>query len=240
MAYAYLMYRRDRNLSEVAEKRLRAIRDFTEFGSGFRIAMKDLELRGAGNILGTEQSGHMLNVGYELYCKLLEEAVDRLQGRQVLPQAEETTFSLSIPALIPQYYIEDEVLRLQMYKKIAMITGEEDQSDVIDEMLDRFGDIPKDTMNLIRISKIRSQASRLGVREISQNGYKLMMKLWETTRFAEGVIPRLAAAYGDRIRFGGGSDPWIRVTVSATDNDKVALEELEKFFRTALSEQKLS
>ena len=240
LAYAYLMYRRDRNLSEVAEKRLRAIRDFTEFGSGFRIAMKDLELRGAGNILGTEQSGHMLNVGYELYCKLLEEAVDRLQGRQVLPQAEETTFSLSIPALIPQYYIEDEVLRLQMYKKIAMITGEEDQSDVIDEMLDRFGDIPKDTMNLIRISKIRSQASRLGVREISQNGYKLMMKLWETTRFAEGVIPRLAAAYGDRIRFGGGSDPWIRVTVSAADNDKVALEELEKFFRTALSEQKLS
>ena len=240
MAYAYLMYRRDKNLSEVAEKRLRAIRDFTEFGSGFRIAMKDLELRGAGNILGTEQSGHMLNVGYELYCKLLEEAVNRLQGREVLPQAEETTFSLSIPALIPQYYIEDEVLRLQMYKKIAMITGEEDQSDVIDEMLDRFGDIPKDTMNLIRISKIRSQASRLGVREISQNGFKLMMKLWETTRFAEGVIPRLAAEYGDRIRFGGGSDPWIRVTVSAANNDKVALEELEKFFRTALDEQKLS
>ncbi len=240
MAYAYLMYRRDKNLPEVAEQRLRAIREFTEFGSGFRIAMKDLELRGAGNILGTEQSGHMLNIGYELYCKLLEEAVDRLQGREVLQPAEETAFSLSIPALIPRYYIEDEVLRLQMYKKIAMITDEQTQSDVIDEMLDRFGDIPKDTMNLIRISKIRSQASRLGVREISQNGYKLIMKLYETTRFAEGVIPRLASAYNERIRFGGGKEPWIRVTVSAAGNDKIALEELEKFFRIALSDQKLS
>ena len=146
----------------------------------------------------------MLNVGYELYCKLLAEAVERLQGRSVLPEAEEAAFSLPIPALIPQYSIEDEVLRLQMYKKIAMITGEEDQSDVVDEMLDRFGDIPKDTMNLIRISKIRSQATRLGVREITQNGYKVMLKLWETTRFADGVIPRLAAAYGERIRFNGG------------------------------------
>ena len=238
LAYAYLMYRRDKNLSEVAEKRLRAIRDFTEFGSGFRIAMKDLELRGAGNILGTEQSGHMLNVGYELYCKLLEEAVERLQGREIMPEAEETTFAVPIPALIPQYYIEDEVLRLQMYKKIAMISSEEDQSDVIDEMLDRFGDIPKDTMNLIRISKIRSQAARLGVKEISQNGYKLMLRLWETTRFAEGVIPRLAEAYGERIRFNGGSQPAIRVTVSSDKSDRAVLSEMEAFFHVALEDAK--
>lgn len=234
LAYAYLMYRRDKSLSDVAEKRLRAIRDFTEFGSGFKIAMKDLELRGAGNILGTEQSGHMLNVGYELYCKLLEEAVERLQGRDVLPEAEDTAFSVPIPALIPQYYIEDEVLRLQMYKKIALIRSAEDQSDVIDEMTDRFGDIPKDTMNLIRISRIRSQAKQLGVKEISQNGYRLVLRLWETTRFAEGVIPRLAVAYGERIRFNGGSDPWIRVTVTAEKNDRAILEEMEAFFRTAL------
>ncbi len=240
MAYAYLMYRRDKNLSEVAEKRLRAIRDFTEFGSGFRIAMKDLELRGAGNLLGTEQSGHMLNVGYELYCKLLEEAVDRLQGREGPPQAEETVFSVPIPALIPQYYIEDEILRLQMYKKIALIAGDEDESDVIDEMLDRFGDIPKDTMNLIRISKIRSMAARLGVREITQNGYKLMLRLWETTRFADGVIPRLAAAYGERIRFNGGSEPSIRVTVSSAKSDRAVLEEIEAFFRTALQDEILN
>ena len=234
LAYAYLMYRRDKNLTEIAEKRLRAIRDFTEFGSGFRIAMKDLELRGAGNILGTEQSGHMLNVGYELYCKLLEEAVERLQGGNVLPAAEDTDFSLPIPALIPQYYIEDEVLRLQMYKKIAMITGDEDASDVIDEMVDRFGDIPRDTMNLIRISKIRSQAKRLGIKEITRSGYRLMLRLWETTRFADGVIPALAAAYGERIRFNGGSDPYIRLTVSSDKSGGQTLDDLEQFFKTAL------
>lgn len=240
LAYAYLMYRRDRNLSEVAEKRLRAIRDFTEFGSGFRIAMKDLELRGAGNILGTEQSGHMLNVGYELYCKLLEEAVERLQGRESLPQAEETTFNVPIPALIPHYYIEDEVLRLQMYKKIAMIASAEDESDVIDEMLDRFGDIPKDTMNLIRISRIRSQASHLGVKEISQSGHRLTLRLWETTRFADGVIPALAGAYGERIRFCGGSDPGIRLTVLSEKNDRAILEEMEEFFRIACRQERIN
>ena len=240
MAYAYLMYKRDKNLSEIAEKRLRAIRDFTEFGSGFRIAMKDLELRGAGNILGTEQSGHMLNIGYELYCKLLDEAVERLQGRETMPQAEATQFTMPIPALIPQHYIEDEVLRLQMYKKIAMIAGDEDESDVIDEMLDRFGDIPKDTMNLIHISKIRSQAARFGVKEISQNGFKVMLRLWETTRFADGVIPRLAVTYGQRIRFNGGSDPWIRLTVSSDHSDKTVLKELEDFFRIALEETPIS
>ena len=238
LAYAYLMYRRDRNLSEVAEKRLRAIREFTEFGSGVRIAMKDLELRGAGNLLGTEQSGHMLNVGYELYCKLLEEAVERLQGRQTVPEAEDASFSIPIPALIPEYYIEDEVLRLQMYKKIAMIASDEDESDVIDEMLDRFGDIPRDTMTLIRISKIRAMATRLGVKEITQNGYRLILRLWETTRFAEGVIPALASFYGERIKFYGGAEPSIRLTVSFDKADRKILDEMEDFFRTAAGEEK--
>ena len=196
--------------------------------------MKDLELRGAGNILGTEQSGHMLNVGYELYCKLLEEAVERLQGRDVLPEAEDTTFSLPIPALIPRYYIEDEVLRLQMYKKIAMITTEEDASDVIDEMVDRFGDIPKDTMNLIRISKIRARAKRLGVKEITRSGYRLMLRLWETTRFADGVIPALAREYGEKIKFNGGSEPYIRLTAGSDKSGQQTLDDLDHFFETAL------
>ena len=237
-AFAYLMYRRDKVLSEVAEKRLRAIREFTEFGSGFKIAMKDLELRGAGNLLGTEQSGHMMNIGYELYCKLLEETVDRLHGNRVLPEAEGTTFSLPIPSLIPRYYIEDEVLRLQMYKKIAMIKTEEDVSDIIDEMTDRFGDIPGDTLNLIRIARVRSMANRAGIKEINQNGYRLMLKLWETTRFAEGVIPALAAKYGERIRFNGGSDPHIRLTVSSSKSDRTVLDELEEFLGIIEGERK--
>ena len=192
MAYAYLMYRKDKNLSEIAEKRLRAIREFTEFGSGFRIAMKDLELRGAGNILGTEQSGHMLSIGYELYCKTCsEEAVDTAKGKETLPQAEETAFSLAIPAVIPKRYIENEVLRLQMYKKIAMIESDEDEAEIVDELLDRFGDIPKDTMNLVKISKIRAMAGRLGVKEITQQGYKIIFGLWENVKLTAGVMSGL-------------------------------------------------
>ena len=241
IAYAYLMYRKDRNLSEVAEKRLRAIREFTEFGSGFKIAMKDLEIRGAGNLLGTEQSGHMLSIGYELYCKLLDEAVKRIESGQPaetegedIPTAEEAVFGLPIPAIIPHSYIDDEILRLQMYKKIAMIADQEDEDDVIDELLDRFGDIPRDTMNLIKISKIRSMASRSGIKEISQQGLKVKFALWPTTRFSEGVIPNLVTSYGGKIKFHGGSDPYIRLTVAKdpkmTGYVQSIIKELELFF----------
>lgn len=228
MAYAYLMYQKDRSLTEIAEKRLRAIREFTEFGSGFRIAMKDLELRGAGNLLGTEQSGHMLDVGYELYCKMLEEAVASLSGQEVKPLAEETVFSIPIPAIIPERYIKDEMLRLQMYKKISMVASDEDEVDIIDELIDRFGDVPRDTMNLIKISKIRSMAGSIGVKEISLNGQKMIFKLYETARFGEGVIPRLAMVYGEKIKFNGGSNPHIRLTVG-----KAFLKEAELFLKEA-------
>lgn len=238
IAYAYLMYKRDKMLNELAEKRLRAIREFTEFGSGFKIAMKDLEIRGAGNLLGTEQSGHMLSIGYELYCKLLDEAVKKIESgiadEADIPPAEETVFGLPIPALIPHRYIADEILRLQMYKKIAMISGEEEEMDVTDELLDRFGDIPGDTINLIKISKIRSMASRSGIREISQQGLKVKFTLWPTTRFAKGVIPALADAYGGKIKFHGGSDPHIRLTVGKVPGSmgyiKGIVKELELFF----------
>ena len=149
-----------------------------------------------------------------------------------------TAFGLPIPALIPEYYIQDEVLRLQMYKKIAMIRNEEDESDLIDEMTDRFGDIPTDTMNLIRIARVRAMASRAGVKEINQNGYRLMLKLWETTRFGEGVIPGLVAEYGERIKFNGGSDPYIRLTVSSSKSDRTVLEELETFLGIILKGRK--
>ncbi len=237
IAYAYLMHKRDKNLSEVAEKRLQAIREFTEFGSGFKIAMKDLEIRGAGNLLGTEQSGHMLNIGYELYCKLLDEAVQRNgmgDDTEETSTVEETVFSLPIPAVIPHRYISDEMLRLQMYKKIAMISDGEDETDVIDELLDRFGDIPRDTMNLIKISKIRAMATRSGIKEISQQGLKVKFALWPTTRFSDGVIPNLVTSYGGKIKFHGGSDPYIRLTVGkdpdALGYVKGIIKELELFF----------
>lgn len=229
MAYAYLMYKKDKNLTEVAEKRLRAIKEFTEFGSGFKIAMKDLELRGAGNLLGTEQSGHMLNVGYELYCKLLEEAVERLKGKEVLPSAEETAFSLPIPAVISERYIESDVLRLQMYKKIAVIASDEDEAEIIDELLDRFGDIPKETMNLIKISKVRAMAGRMGISEIIQQGYKVIFRLWENTKLSEDMMSRLVAAYGEKMMINGGKEAFIRLTI----NREAPLKAIEKFLQTA-------
>lgn len=230
MAYAYLMYKKDKNLSEIAEKRLRAIKDFTEFGSGFKIAMKDLEFRGAGNLLGTEQSGHMLSIGYELYCKMLEEAVALAKGKAPLPEAEKTAFSLNIPAVISQRYIENEVLRLQMYKKIAMIESSEDELEIVDELLDRFGDIPNDTMNLIKISKIRSMAGKMGVSEILQQGYKVIFRLWENTRLAERVMAALVAAYGERMQINGGKEPYIRLTIYKEN----PLEAIEGFLQTAV------
>ena len=229
MAYAYLMYRKDKSLTEIAEKRLRAIKEFTEFGSGFKIAMKDLELRGAGNLLGTEQSGHMLNVGYELYCKMLEEAVEHLKGAEVLPHAEETAFSLPISAVISERYIENDVLRLQMYKKIAVIASDDDETEIIDELLDRFGDIPKDTMNLIKISKIRAMAGNLGISEIMQQGYKIIFKLWENTKLSENMMSALISAYGEKMMINGGKEAFIRLTI----NKEEPLKAIEKFLQTA-------
>ena len=133
MAYAYLMYQKDKVLTEVAEKRLRAIKEFTEFGAGFHIAMRDLEIRGAGNLLGTEQHGHMMNIGYELYCKLVDDAVRALGGEIVNPDREETSIEIDVPAYIPDSYISDEILKLQMYKKIAGIRDNEDEAEVIED-----------------------------------------------------------------------------------------------------------
>lgn len=236
VAYAYLMYRRDKVLSEIAEKRLKAIREFTEFGSGFRIAMKDLELRGAGNLLGTEQSGHMLSIGYELYCKMLEEAVNEAKGIERLPEAEETAFSLPVPAIISSRYIENEVLRLQMYKKIAMIENDEDEAEVVDELIDRFGDIPKDTMNLIRISKIRAMAGKLGVTEILQQGYMIIFRLWENIKLSRGTMAALAEAYGEKMMINGGREPFIRLTI----NREEPLSAIEKFLKTAVDGRKIN
>ena len=249
IAYTYLMYRKDKVLSEIAEKRLKAIRDFTEFGSGFKIAMRDLELRGAGNLLGREQSGHMLEIGYELYCKLLDDAMqEAMEGpdapaRAKAAEAEQAAVNLPVQAIIPGRYIDDEVLKLQMYKKIAMIQTDEDASDLLDEFIDRFGDPPLQTRNLLRIAVIRAKARHLGVTEISQSGYKLKFSLIPNVRFGPDVIPDLVKEYGDRIRFNGGAKPFIRLTAgvrtgeagrpASEDYTQGILRELERFFTVA-------
>ncbi len=167
-AYAYLSYRAGSVINEVAQKRLEAIREFTEFGSGFKIAMRDLELRGAGNLLGAEQSGHLEAIGYDLYIKILEDAINAEKG--IAPKAERNcTIDVSVDAFIPESYISSLPLRIDVYKKIAAVCNEDDSDDLIDELNDRFGDIPKSIMNLIRISKLRNTAIELGFTSVEQN-----------------------------------------------------------------------
>lgn len=167
-AYAYLTYRAGASINEVAEKRLAAIREFTEFGSGFKIAMRDLEIRGAGNLLGAEQSGHLEAIGYELYIKILEDAINAEKG--IAPKAEKNcTIDLVVDAFIPEKYIESLPLRIDVYKKIAAVANENDFDDLIDELNDRFGEIPVSIMNLIRISRIRNTAMEYGFTSVEQN-----------------------------------------------------------------------
>lgn len=167
LAYAYFTFQRDKVLTEVAEKRLNAIRELTEFGSGFKIAMRDLEIRGAGNLLGAEQHGHMAQVGYDLYCKLIKETVLEAQGKtEAVPL--ETSVDLKIDAYIDSSYIKNEVQKLNAYKRIAAIGSKAEMDDVLDELIDRYGEPPYEVINLLNISYLRSLASRAGIMKITQ------------------------------------------------------------------------
>lgn len=194
-AYAFLMYQKDKMLKEVAEKRLAAIREFTDLGSGFRIAMRDLEIRGAGSVLGRAQSGHMASVGYDLYCKMLDAAVRRAKGMEV---TEERTVrvSLSVDAFIPESYIVNEVQKLDIYKRIAGIGSLEDVSDVRDELRDRFGDkVPQPAENLLRIALLRSVAGRLDLLDITGGNGSVRYTLDQNAKINVAAIPRMLAHY---------------------------------------------
>ena len=171
-AYAYLTFRKGKVLSEVASKRLGAIREFAEFGSGFKIAMRDLEIRGAGNVLGPEQSGFMLSVGYDLYLKLLEEAVLEERGEPV-PRNTECSADLTVAASIPDRYVPSPEQRMDLYRRIAAIRSEEDADDLTDELIDRYGDPPRTVNNLIAVALMRADAARNGILEINQKGTNL-------------------------------------------------------------------
>lgn len=210
LAYAYLMYQKDKVLSEPAEKRLRAIKEFTEFGAGFRIAMRDLEIRGAGNLLGTDQHGHMMMIGYELYCKLIEDAVRELSGEVVTPRGEEASIEIEVAAYIPENYISDEILKLQMYKKIAAVRDSEDTTEIIDEMMDRFGEIPREAMNLIKVSQIRAMAEQVGIIRIHQAQAHMVYEFSEKNYLKPQAMAALVEAYGMKVLIHGGVKPSIR------------------------------
>ncbi len=185
LAYAYLMHKKNKMLTDVAEQRLRAIKEFTEFGAGFKIAMRDLEIRGAGNILGMEQSGHLVNVGYELYCKLVDDAVKALKGEVVNPERHEATVEIGTSAFIPDTYISDDVLKLTMYKKIAAVVDEEDEKEIASELEDRFGEMPAETRDLIKVARIRALAEKMELAKVSVKGARLILEYPKKT----GVKP---------------------------------------------------
>ena len=177
-AYAYFTVRMDHILTEAAQQRLTAIREFTEFGAGFRIAMRDLEIRGAGNILGPEQHGHLATVGYDMYCKLMEETLNEVQGRQTARELE-TRVDLRVDAFLPPDYVAEEKQRMEMYKRIASIVTDEDRADVTDELIDRYGNLPPAAETLLDVSQLRALCNRLGVSQVTRGKEGLIMKLDE-------------------------------------------------------------
>ena len=200
MAYAFLMYKKDHMLRETAEKRLSAIKEFTDLGSGFRIAMKDLEIRGAGNVLGAEQSGHMAEVGYDLYCKMLDAAVKKERG--IEDHGDFSTYiDMDIDALIPDTYVRNENMKLDLYKRIAAISSEEEASDMADELTDRFGKVPAGTRNLIDIALLRSRAHRLFIENMKVTEKEISMYIYKNATIDPTRIAPLLESFGGRMRF---------------------------------------
>lgn len=206
-SYAFLMYRRDKLLKEEAEKRLQAIREFTELGSGIKIAMRDLEIRGAGNVLGAEQHGHMEAVGYDLYCKLLNEAVLALKGELPESEAYETVVDCDIDAYIPASYIKNEFQKLDVYKRISGIENEDEYLDMQDELIDRFGDIPKAVENLLKIAKMKALAHNAYVTEVNINSQEFRLTMYGKAKLEPSCIPELIAAYNGKLKVQMGDSP---------------------------------
>ena len=191
-AYAFLLYKKDKMLKEVAEKRLHAIREYSDLGSGFKIAMRDMEIRGVGTLLGQRQHGHMQAVGYHLYCKMLNEAVLRMKGESKAAKEDfETVADLQIDAYIPDTYIKNEALKLDIYRRIAAVENEAEQEDMLEELIDRFGDPPRSVLNLLEITRLRGQAHELYIREIKGRTDQITFIMYEKAGIDAARIPEL-------------------------------------------------
>ena len=224
-AYAYIMYKRDKILSEVANKRLKSIKEFTEFGSGFKIAMRDLEIRGAGSLLGEIQHGHMEQVGYDMYCKLLDEVVKEMQGYEVEEDID-VQIDINISSYIPDEYISDSSQKIEIYQDIALCNNEADIQDVIDELIDRYGVMPEELENLIEVARIKQLAKLANVIKISQRGENFVF-YFNQKKF-DVDVNKLVEMYKNRILFSQAKDPYVTLKIKDC-NDKTIFEEIKKF-----------
>nr|WP_242821432.1 transcription-repair coupling factor [Candidatus Arthromitus sp. SFB-rat-Yit] len=223
VAYAYLTYKKDRVLSEVAEKRLKTLKDFTELGSGFKVAMKDLEIRGSGNLIGESQHGQMSVVGYDLYCKMLEDAIKMIQG-EVKHEEINTVVDIKIDVYIKDNYIEDEMQKLEIYKKISCIEDEKDISYIREELMDRFSTIPIEIDNLIKISYIRALGKKLGFSQIKEIGDKVLFEYADKKFLTDYHFNLIYNNYQDEVIFNLGDNPCFYYKINCNDKSVIINE----------------
>ena len=230
IAYAYFTYKKDKILTEVAEKRLKALKDFTELGSGFKIAMRDLEIRGAGNIMGSAQHGHMASIGYDLYCRMLEDTIKLIKG-DIDKEPIETSMDVKVDAYIPDYYIEDEIQKIEVYKKIAAIDNLEDFNDIEEELKDRYSEVPEPVYNLMNIAYIRSRAKLIGIDDIKEKGNEVIFQFESKEAFKEDVMRVIMKTYAKNIIFKLGEKPAFAFKIPT-----IKKEEMLKVFREMLDQ----
>ncbi|MCI9245852.1 MAG: transcription-repair coupling factor [Clostridia bacterium] len=225
-AYSYIMYRRDKLLSEVADKRLKAIKEFTEFGSGFKIAMRDLEIRGAGSMLGEMQHGHMEQVGYDTYCKLLDEVIKNMQGIEVREE-QDVQIDLSVSSYIPDSFIDNSSQKIEIYQNIALCRTEEDIQNVVDEVIDRYGKLPVELENLLEIARIKELARKVGAIKISQRPESIVF-YFEREAMSVEKMEKLYEQYGIAIRFSKGIEPYVTFKVGER-TEKEIISKVKEF-----------
>ena len=224
-AYAYITYKRDKIINEAADKRLKAIKEFTELGSGFKIAMRDLEIRGAGSLLGEMQHGHMDQVGYDTYCKLLDEVIKESKGIKV-EEEQDITIDLNVSSYIPDSYINNNTQKIEVYQNIALCRSEEDIKNVTEDILDRFGKMPKEMFSLLGIARIKEKCKEIGITKITQKQEKVVF-YFNPESFTLDIAD-LIAKYNNRIKFSTGINPYITFTLKNTYN---VIDEIIEFLK---------
>ena len=212
-AYAYITYKPDKLLSEVADKRLKAIKEFTEFGSGFKIAMRDLEIRGAGSLLGEIQHGHMEQVGYEMYCKLLDEVIKEMQGIEVKEEVD-VQIDLNVSSYIPDEYISDSSQKIEIYQDIALCKTEEDIANIVDELIDRYGNMPSEVENLLEIVRIKELCRKANIIKLSKRNGNFVF-YFDSSKFDFSIVDELIKEYGNTISFSPGMEPYVTLRSKA-------------------------